>query len=180
VARHALAAREIMWRRPFTHRRRGRGTGCSFTLWSAADYSINGELAIIRAMSRYSRHGAPSARCRARRRRRRWSSPRPALPWHRAPIRRCPTDRGPSARDDRPSDRYADIGIKVIMPSAGLCRMAGSTAGRRLTGDAAVRHNQSASRKASNLSSGRYRPGLVSSVATRDKAFSFILRSAGI
>ncbi len=49
---------------------------------------------------------------------------------------------------------------------------------QRLASHAAGRHNQSASRKASSLSSGRYRPGLASGAATRDSAFSFIRRSA--
>jgi len=55
----------------------------------------------------------------------------------------------------------------------------GRVGGRQhLAGHAAGRHNQSASRKASSLSSGRYRPGLASGAATRDSAFSFIRRSA--
>ena len=66
----------------------------------------------------------------------------------------------------------------VVMPSAGLCSMARATGGEQPLSHAAVRHNQSASSKASSLSSGRYRPGLVSGVATRDGAFSFIRRSA--
>ncbi|HKM70974.1 MAG TPA: hypothetical protein VJX94_13130 [Stellaceae bacterium] len=36
---------------------------------------------------------------------------------------------------------YADIGIKAIMPSAGLCGMARSTAGSASSATRRVRHN---------------------------------------
>ena len=71
---------------------------------------------------------------------------------------------------------YADIGITNIMPTPGLCR-----AGRGqplLAGHsgAAMRHNQRASRKASSLSSGRYRPGLEFVAVRRASAFSLSRR----
>jgi hypothetical protein len=67
VARYALAATEIMWRRSPAQRSGAKGTGRSFTLSPAADYWRNGELAIHPTRSRCSRRGARSARCRARR-----------------------------------------------------------------------------------------------------------------
>ena len=42
---------------------------------------------------------------------------------------------------NRANDSYADIGIMAIMPSAGLCRMARATTGKRPPSHAAVRHN---------------------------------------
>ncbi len=65
-----------------------------------------------------------------------------------------------------------------IMPRPRLCRMAGVGGRTTALWPCGVRHNQSASRKASSLSSGRYRPGFISGAVTRDRAFSFIRRSA--
>nr|CAD7030367.1 hypothetical protein RP007_03856 [Rhizobium sp. P007] len=140
-------------------------------------------LPIRRAMTEGRRHGRAAARvpvrspdrhikssCRVRR------STLPGL------ARSCPwrsvRDRGRCDGQERSSGSYADIGIKRIMPRSGLCRMASFGGLLPVFGHAAVRNNQSPSRKASRLSSGRNRPEGVAGAATRASAFSFIRMSA--
>jgi hypothetical protein len=83
----------------------------------------------------------------------------------------CP-DRGASCT--RTNVRYADIGIRRIMPTSGLCRAAGH--GSRNPGHSgeATRHNQRDSRTASSVSSGRFRPGLEASLPTECTRFGAV------
>ena len=66
---------------------------------------------------------------------------------------RLPEGRGSAFSNSTAS--YADIGITCLMPPSGFCR-ADAHSGIQVCGaSAACRHNQSASRNASSLSSGR-------------------------
>ncbi|UWU76204.1 ArdC-like ssDNA-binding domain-containing protein [Bradyrhizobium huanghuaihaiense] len=75
---------------------------------------------------------------------------------------------------------------RTVLHELSLCRKSDYAAWPSLAavtpalGHAAVRHNQSASRKASSSSLGRYRPGCISGLATCESAFSFSLMSAWI
>jgi hypothetical protein len=73
---------------------------------------------------------------------------------------------------------YAEIRIGPLMPSGELCRVEfGIRVGWRGSGEIA-RHNQSASRKASSVSGGRYRPGVLLGGVVRASARSLICMSA--
>src|SRR5690348_7696365 len=65
-----------------------------------------------------------------------------------------------------------------LMPKLRSCRMAPIGGGTTALRPCGARHNQSAARKASSLSSGRYRPSFVSGAVVRDSALPFIRRSA--
>jgi hypothetical protein len=81
-------------------------------------------------------------------------------------------------------ERYADIGIALIMPSARLCRAERETWGRMGCIGRSNRHNRSPldrhrpSRKASRLSEGLYRPLATLRGFVRARAFSLMDRSA--
>jgi hypothetical protein len=81
-------------------------------------------------------------------------------------------------------ERYADIGIALVMPSMRLCRAERATRGRIGFLGRSNRHNRSPlgrhrpSRKASRLSEGLYRPLATSRGFVRARAFSFMDRSA--
>jgi hypothetical protein len=65
-----------------------------------------------------------------------------------------------------------------IMPTSGVCRAEHRFPRFQGCSGAAIRHNQRASRNASNLSSGRYLPGPDAGAVMRASAFSLRRRSA--